>query len=144
MLVSVVRRLGQQRDVALRDDTNRQRYPFILRRSSTASPVRAISLPWSMKPKPSRADTESDGRPETHRYRLQPWQPFVEQLWSRAVAAQRNPPQMLSPESAKASQKPLALGFAPPPEHLDGKEGVDGSSRSEGSQKASKWLFLLS
>ena len=60
----------------------------------------------------------------------------MEQLWSRAVAAQRSPPQTLKARNGRMQAETVALGFAPPHEHLDGKEGVDGSSPSEGFAKS--------
>src|SRR6266545_3771448 len=77
-------------------------------------------------------DPEAVPRKPRHA-RLQHRQHFVEQLWSRAVAAQRSPRQTLKTRNRPKQAETVALGFAPPHEHLDGKEGVDGSSPSEGS-----------
>jgi hypothetical protein len=49
----------------------------------------------------------------------------MEQLWSRAVAAQLSPSQSLTTRSRRKQAETVALGFAPPHEHLDGKEEVD-------------------
>ena len=56
----------------------------------------------------------------------------MERLWSPAVATSGNAWQM--PRSQKRPQqgKTLAMGCDPLPLNLDGKEGVDGSSPSEG------------
>jgi hypothetical protein len=67
----------------------------------------------------------------------------VEQLWSRAVAAQRSPPQTLTTRSRRKQAETVALGFAPPYEHLDGKEGVDGSSPSGPFSRFERSLVAL-
>jgi hypothetical protein len=60
----------------------------------------------------------------------------VEQLWSRAVATGGNQSQLCDPFTRlkRADQQPLATRGNLP--SFDGKEGVDGSSPSEGSAKA--------
>src|SRR5213079_737647 len=81
--------------------------------------------------------------PKTHRARLQCRQHLVEQLWSRAVAAERSPPQTLKTQNRRKQAETVAIGFAPSLEHLDGKEGVDGSSPSEGFRKGQQMAFFV-
>src|SRR6266540_6819349 len=58
-------------------------------------------------------DPEAVPRKPRHA-RLQHRQHFVEQLWSRAVAAQRSPPQTLKTRNRPKQAETVALGFAPP------------------------------
>jgi hypothetical protein len=48
-------------------------------------------------------------RPKTHRSRPQRWQHLVEQLWSRAVAAERIPPQTLRPKHCRKKAETVAM-----------------------------------
>ncbi len=66
---------------------------------------------------------------------------MVEQLWSRAVAANRCPPQHAQAPKPQKQAEMAALGFVGPLESFDGKEGVDGSSPSEGSKIPAKRDF---
>src|SRR6266571_377352 len=61
----------------------------------------------------------------------------MEHLWSPAGATSGNQRQIARPRNGRKQAKSLALSCRPLPEPY-GKEGVDGSSPSEGSQK-----FLL-
>jgi hypothetical protein len=60
----------------------------------------------------------------------------MEPLWSPAVATSGNRSQMGGRRDRLRQAKPVALGCDPLPESFYGKEGVDGSSPSEGSAKA--------
>src|SRR5581483_751352 len=60
---------------------------------------------------------------------------IVEQLWSRAVATARNPRQTRRPPNRLGSDERQSPATSGNPPSFDGKEGVDGSSPSEGSEK---------
>jgi hypothetical protein len=60
----------------------------------------------------------------------------MERLWSLAVATSGNRWQMGSAENGSDKPNSFALGCDQLPESFHGKEGVDGSSPSEGSAKA--------
>ena len=60
----------------------------------------------------------------------------MEPLWSPAVATRSNRWQMGRPHERLKHAKTLAVGCDRLPETFHGKEGVDGSSPSEGSAKA--------
>src|SRR6266542_1299669 len=49
--------------------------------------------------------------PKTHRARLQHRQHFVEQLWSRAVAAERSPLQTLRTQDRRKQAETVAIGM---------------------------------
>jgi hypothetical protein len=59
-----------------------------------------------------------------------------ERLWSLAGATSGNRRQMLTPRKRPKQAKTVAVGCDRWPLNLDGKEGVDGSSPSEGSTKS--------
>src|SRR5688572_18404616 len=60
----------------------------------------------------------------------------MEHLWSRAVATGGNRWQMGLPRKRLEQAKTVAMGCDQLPGPQNGKEGVDGSSPSEGSAKA--------
>ena len=60
----------------------------------------------------------------------------MERLWSPAVATGGNRWQIEQPRKRLKQAKPVAVGCDESPGHENGKEGVDGSSPSEGSAKA--------
>src|SRR6266511_5564558 len=60
----------------------------------------------------------------------------MERIWSPAGATSGNRWQMNRPRKRLKQAKTVAVGCDPLPLNLDGKEGVDGSSPSEGSAKA--------
>ena len=60
----------------------------------------------------------------------------MEQFWSRAVATSGNRWQMGTPRKRRNQAKTVAVGCDQLPIGAHGKEGVDGSSPSEGSSKA--------
>jgi hypothetical protein len=60
----------------------------------------------------------------------------MEPLWSPVVATGGNPSQIGPPRNPQTYAKPVAGGCDLLPESFHGKEGVDGSSPSEGSAKA--------
>jgi hypothetical protein len=60
----------------------------------------------------------------------------MEPLWSPAVATRGNRWQMGRPQERLKQTKTFAVGCDRLPETVHGKEGVDGSSPSEGSAKA--------
>jgi hypothetical protein len=60
----------------------------------------------------------------------------MERLWSRAVATGGKAWQTATPRKRLEQAKTVATGCDQLPRNLDGKEGVDGSSPSEGSAKA--------
>src|SRR5919108_3637761 len=62
----------------------------------------------------------------------------MECLWSRAVATGGNGWQMKRLRTRLKQAKTVAVGCDRLPEEFHGKEGVDGSSPSEGSAKASE------
>jgi hypothetical protein len=59
----------------------------------------------------------------------------MEPLWSPAVATRGNRWQMGRPQERLKQEKTVAVGCDGLPETFHGKEGVDGSSPSEGSVK---------
>jgi hypothetical protein len=62
--------------------------------------------------------------------------PTMERLWSLAVATSGNRWQMDGPRKRGNQAKTVAVGCDQLPKGAHGKEGVDGSSPSEGSAKA--------
>ena len=56
----------------------------------------------------------------------------MERLWSLAGATGGNWWQIGRPRKRQKQAKTVAVGFDQLPQNLDGKEGVDGSSPSEG------------
>jgi hypothetical protein len=60
----------------------------------------------------------------------------MERLWSLAVATSSNRWQIERPRKRQNQAKTVAIGCDQLPWNLDGKEGVDGSSPSEGSAKS--------
>ena len=99
-------------------------------------PTRALTcLERSFSHATTRSELVDDNRAKTRLAHLQNSQHIVEQLWSRAVATQRNPRQMLSALNRRNPPETVALGCAPSPKNFDGREGVDGSSPSEGLGK---------
>ena len=56
----------------------------------------------------------------------------MEPLWSPVVATGGNRSQMRKPQERRKHAKTIAVGCDPLPEKFHGKEGVDGSSPSEG------------
>ena len=57
----------------------------------------------------------------------------MEHQWSRAVATHGNQRQMSQLKNRLKQAETIATGCDQLPESFDGKEGVDGSSPSEGS-----------
>jgi hypothetical protein len=68
----------------------------------------------------------------------------MEPLWSPAVATRGNRWQMGRAQERFKQAKTAAAGCDRLPETFHGKEGVDGSSPSEGSKRPANQLFLLS
>lgn len=64
-----------------------------------------------------------------------PRQQIMEQLWSGAVATSGNRWQMETPRKRHKRAETVATSCYQLPRGLDGKEGVDGSSPSEGLKK---------
>jgi hypothetical protein len=62
--------------------------------------------------------------------------PTMERLWSLAVATSGNRWQMDGPRKRGNQAKTVAVGCDQLPKGAHGKEGVDGSSPSEGSAKS--------
>src|SRR5438874_9428730 len=60
----------------------------------------------------------------------------MEPLWSPVVATRGNQRQLDRPSKSQKQAKTVAVGCHRLPETFHGKEGVDGSSPSEGSAKA--------
>jgi hypothetical protein len=60
------------------------------------------------------------------------WTESMERLWSLAVATSGNRWQIGRPRKRRNQAKTVATGCDQLPWDLDGKEGVDGSSPSEG------------
>jgi hypothetical protein len=60
----------------------------------------------------------------------------MEPLWIPAVATGGNRSQMARAQKPRNEAKTVAVGCDPLPREVHGKEGVDGSSPSEGSAKA--------
>jgi hypothetical protein len=60
----------------------------------------------------------------------------MERLWSLAVATSGNRWQIGRPRKRRNQAKTVATGCDQLPWDLDGREGVDGSSPSEGFEKA--------
>jgi len=68
----------------------------------------------------------------------------MERLWSLAGATSGNRWQMNRLRQGRKRAKTVAAGCNPLPPNLDGKEGVDGSSPSEGLSKVpAKWHFIV-
>ena len=67
----------------------------------------------------------------------------MERLWSPAGATSGNRWQMPTPRKRDKQAKTVAVGCDQLPPNLDGKEGVDGSSPSEGFTKGQQMAFLL-
>lgn len=67
----------------------------------------------------------------------------MEQFWSRAVATSGNRWQMGTPRKRRNQAKTVAVGCDQLPIGAHGKEGVDGSSPSEGSKIPGNRGFLL-
>jgi hypothetical protein len=63
---------------------------------------------------------------------------MMEQLWSRAVATGGNQWQIRRSQERLSEAETLAVGCDQLPIGAHGKEGVDGSSPSEGSSKAAQ------
>src|SRR6266508_4911599 len=59
----------------------------------------------------------------------------MEPLWSPVVATRGNQPQIGRPSKPQKQAKSVATGCHRLPQEIHGKEGVDGSSPSEGSAK---------
>src|SRR6266511_3918268 len=62
-------------------------------------------------------------------------EPRMEPLWSPVVATRGNQPQIGRPSKPQKQAKSVATGCHRLPQEIHGKEGVDGSSPSEGSAK---------
>jgi hypothetical protein len=60
----------------------------------------------------------------------------MEPLWSPGVATGRNQRQIEAARKPQKQAKSVAIGCDRLPREVHGKEGVDGSSPSEGSAKA--------
>jgi hypothetical protein len=67
----------------------------------------------------------------------------MEPLWSPAVATGGNRSQIAGRENGLNRPKTVAVGCHRLPPRLHGKEGVDGSSPSEGSAKRRTWRFFF-
>jgi hypothetical protein len=68
----------------------------------------------------------------------------MEPLWSPAVATRGNRWQMGRPQERLKQAKTVAVGCDGLPETFHGKEGVDGSSPSEGFRKnPGNWHVVL-
>ena len=65
----------------------------------------------------------------------------MERLWSLAGATSGNRWQIGRPRKRRNQAKTVATGCDQLPWDLDGKEGVDGSSPSEGLQNLCSWGF---
>jgi hypothetical protein len=66
----------------------------------------------------------------------------MERLWSRAVATGATGGKCGNVENGSDSRKPVAVGCHQLPQKCHGKEGVDGSSPSQGSVKPRKIATL--
>jgi len=67
----------------------------------------------------------------------------MEHLWSLAVATGGNRWQMRPRRKPLRQAKPVAVGCDHLPESFHGKEGVDGSSPSEGFTKGQQMAFFV-
>jgi hypothetical protein len=72
--------------------------------------------------------------------RSQLGQQRMEPLWSPVVATSGNPSQIAQARKPRDQAKTVAVDCDRLPETFHGKEGVDGSSPSEGSAKAQQML----
>src|SRR5207248_10182391 len=74
--------------------------------------------------------------PDSEQPGSQRWQRTMEPLWSPVVATGGNQRQIGSAQKRREQAKTVAGGCDRSPKAAHGKEGVDGSSPSEGSAKA--------
>jgi len=101
-----------------------------LRRTATAeASARATQPNAATRPPPNSEVVGSTGEPPVCCLYRRPW---MEHLWSRAVATNGNRWQMGMPRKRQNQAKTIAAGCHWLPIGAHGKEGVDGSSPSEG------------
>jgi hypothetical protein len=67
----------------------------------------------------------------------------MEPLWSPVVATRGDQWQIAQPQKPRKQAKTIAVGCDQLPQEFHGKEGVDGSSPSEGAKIPAKQEFFV-
>ena len=108
-----------------------------------ASDDRSTVVAFSRKRRSRDAGCSSPWRSSTLRVCSHTRQRRMERLWSLAVATSGNRRQIGRGRKRLRQPKAVAVGCDPLPPGPHGKEGVDGSSPSEGFSKGQQMAFLL-